>query len=292
MKRILRSGCLAILLGLLPSIAVAGGFLGGPRKYVYHPFEFPGAISTVPFGLNDRGDVVGFYRDASGGRHGFKYVNGTFNSIDISGLTGVTPRGINNLRDIVGNWADANGNGHGLILTASGQLQTLDAPGAVETAFSCIDDRRQIVGVTIDQNGIEHGVRFQNGTFTPFDIPELTLDVGFFPCVNNAGTLIATGDGRAVILSNGLLMFLTLTSLETFTSPQGISNRGDIVGTFAFTTSDIHGFLWSGGVLTAIEYPGAPVTQPHAINVFGTIVGEFRGADGVRHGFIARPADP
>jgi probable HAF family extracellular repeat protein len=112
MKTTLRSCCLVLLGGLLSSTAVAESFSGGPRKYVYQPFEFPGAISTVPFGLNDRGDVVGFYLDASGVRHGFKYFNGTFSSIDFSGLSGVTPRGINNLRDIVGNSFDANNHVH------------------------------------------------------------------------------------------------------------------------------------------------------------------------------------
>jgi hypothetical protein len=43
--------------------------------------------------------------------------------------------------------------------------------------------------------------------------------------------------------------------------------------------------------LTIVDYPGAVVTQVHAINASGNIVGEFRGTDGVRHGFIGMPSD-
>jgi probable HAF family extracellular repeat protein len=42
----------------------------------------PGAVATFPFGINNRGHVVGFYLDADQARHGFLFRNGEFTTID------------------------------------------------------------------------------------------------------------------------------------------------------------------------------------------------------------------
>ena len=43
---------------------------------------FPDAVATVPFGINNRGHVVGFYLDANQVRHGFLFKNGAYTTID------------------------------------------------------------------------------------------------------------------------------------------------------------------------------------------------------------------
>jgi probable HAF family extracellular repeat protein len=43
---------------------------------------FPGAVATVPFGIDNRGHVVGFYLDANQVRHGFLFKNDTYTRID------------------------------------------------------------------------------------------------------------------------------------------------------------------------------------------------------------------
>jgi probable HAF family extracellular repeat protein len=69
----------------------------------------------------------------------------------------------------------------------------------------------------------------------------------------------------------------------TATSVQGINARGDIVG--SYTRSGVtHGFLFSDGVLTTIDYPGAVSTDAR-----GDIVGAYRiaGEPPVNiHGYI------
>jgi probable HAF family extracellular repeat protein len=44
--------------------------------------DVPGATLTFPFGLNNRGHVVGFYLDANLVRHGFLFKNGVLTTID------------------------------------------------------------------------------------------------------------------------------------------------------------------------------------------------------------------
>jgi uncharacterized membrane protein len=45
------------------------------------------------------------------------------------------------------------------------------------------------------------------------------------------------------------------------------------VGFYANATGGGHGFLYSGGSLTPIDFPGASITQAFGINASGQIVG-------------------
>jgi probable HAF family extracellular repeat protein len=64
-------------------------------------------LETFPFGINDVGEIVGFYQDASG-QHGFLYAAGVFTSLDVPGAaTGSTQAfGVNNRGQIVGIYRD------------------------------------------------------------------------------------------------------------------------------------------------------------------------------------------
>jgi probable HAF family extracellular repeat protein len=44
--------------------------------------DVPGAAQSVPFGINNRGHVVGYYVDTNLVRHGFLFKNGTYTTID------------------------------------------------------------------------------------------------------------------------------------------------------------------------------------------------------------------
>jgi probable HAF family extracellular repeat protein len=48
----------------------------------YTRIDAPGATLTFPFGINNRGQVVGFYLDVNQVRHGFLFANGVFTTID------------------------------------------------------------------------------------------------------------------------------------------------------------------------------------------------------------------
>jgi probable HAF family extracellular repeat protein len=64
--------------------------------------SFPGATVTEALGLNNLGQVVGFYNDAAGNPHGFIYSGGVFTALDDPGPTQTTVNGINNFGQIVG----------------------------------------------------------------------------------------------------------------------------------------------------------------------------------------------
>jgi hypothetical protein len=104
-----------------------GEFLDRPQGNLQHGFscsargkciiiDFPGALGTSTTGVNDLGNVVGFWYGAAGGTHSFiAKINGDaveeFTTIDPIGLGAVSssPTDINNTRVVVGIYTDSSG---------------------------------------------------------------------------------------------------------------------------------------------------------------------------------------
>ena len=127
--------------------------------------DVPGATLTVATDINDLGQIVGAFDDATG-RHSFLRANG-FTTFDPPGTTvGSLANGINDLGEIVGGVTDATGF-HGYL--RSNGFTTIDVPGATSTEASGINGLGEIVGVFDDAAG-PHGFLRSNG-FTTIDVP-------------------------------------------------------------------------------------------------------------------------
>ncbi len=108
--------------------------------------------TTEALGINNSGQIVGLFGDASG-THGFLDAGGSFTTIDVSRTTGTAAFGINDSGQIVGLF------GHRLahsFLDAGGSFTSIDIPGASVTHASGINNSGQIVGVFDDASGT-HG---------------------------------------------------------------------------------------------------------------------------------------
>ena len=110
--------------------------------YTFTTLDFPGASSTLAFGINNAGQVVGRFSDSSGGRHGFINTGGTFTTLDVPGAGFTHAFGINNAGQVVGVFLDSSG-GHGFIDTG-GTFTTLDVPGASFTEAVGINNAGQV----------------------------------------------------------------------------------------------------------------------------------------------------
>ena len=96
------------------------GFLFDSATSTFTNLNFPGATFTFANGINDIGEIVGFYVDNSGKDHGFLYSGGSYTTIDNPlGTNGTEAFGINDMGEIVGAYIDSTGLAHGFLATTA-----------------------------------------------------------------------------------------------------------------------------------------------------------------------------
>jgi uncharacterized membrane protein len=279
--------CLAFLFSTVCALAQA------QMKLTYKTIDYPGAVSTQAWSINDFGIVVGRYRDASTS-YGFLYKDGRFTTITIPGASYVFARGINNLGDIVGEYVDVNGDFHGFMLHR-GVVTNIDVAGIGSTIVRGINDYGMVSGVYYDAYDAPHAFTWLKGLATTVDLPgSLVLSPGFYVNLNNAGTLVGCADDppieatHAFLRNNGVFMTFNFFDPMEFASASGISNTGAIVGGYATIGGEGHGVLFDQGTIQYFDVLGAHSTDARGINIFRTIVGFYRDQDGNMHGFLAR----
>jgi probable HAF family extracellular repeat protein len=178
------------------------------EKGVVSTLDVPGATRlgrelTEATGINDRGQIVGDYRDSQGDFHGFLYERGTFTTVDVPfPHIDTGPTGINNRGQIVGFYDD--GTRRRGFLKDGTVFTPLDVPGALGTLPFGINNHGHIVGIyftSMDPTG-NRGFVYDGQRFTPVHVPTAVL-----------------------------------------TEPRGINDRGQLVGRYLDEHGEEHGFL-------------------------------------------------
>ena len=158
-----------------PTSPVPGFVLDRGR---YTSIQVPGATGeSLAGGINNRGQIVGQYRDARG-EHGYlSHAQGKLTTIDIPGALATAPVKINDRGQIVGiysrnatNTKDPDATVHGFVLHR-GKVTTIDYPGAASTQAAGINNRGEVVGDYFETAGAAHGFRWYEGRFTRIDVP-------------------------------------------------------------------------------------------------------------------------
>lgn len=135
------------------------GFLFDDGKF--SSIDFPGADGTVVNGINNEGDLVGFFYGVPAGgmtTSGFiKKNDRAFRVVDapFAGTTSTSVNGINNDGDMVGTFS-SNDMGVGSFVFVNRQFVELEFPSAIMTIALAINKRGQIAGFYIDGQGT-HG---------------------------------------------------------------------------------------------------------------------------------------
>src|SRR5262249_60794926 len=112
---------------LLPALAAPAR-----AEYVYPPLAVPGAQTTGALGINNAGQVVGYYLDEDGASHGFVYSGGSLTGLDVPRSIFTQASGINDAGHIVGGYGFGNGITPGFRSNGA-SFTTLSAPGATST---------------------------------------------------------------------------------------------------------------------------------------------------------------
>ena len=118
------------------------GYTGKNAQYK-KSFTLPGITTTgiAGRGINDNGDIVGWYADASGVQHGFLLSGKKATTIDDpNGTTNL--EGINNKGEISGLYTDTSGNRHGFIYDIKKKKFTeLTVPGSTYVEVWGLNDK-------------------------------------------------------------------------------------------------------------------------------------------------------
>jgi probable HAF family extracellular repeat protein len=282
----------------IPTLLLFGMLCGGKAAiadYLFTTIDVPGVINTFATGMNNNGQIVGYYDDGTGD-HGFLYTAASFTTIDVPGATNTFAAGINDNGQIVGHYSDSTGD-HSFLYTA-GSFTMIDVPGATSTFATGINDSGQIVGILCGGSGCRypsrptignHGFLYSAGSFTTIDVPSADYGTDAFG-INDNGQVVGTyafislqprASGFLYAAAN-FTYFRVPGVSDTFAT--GINDSGQVVGYYDDDTGD-HGFLYTAGSFTSIDVPG----HPSGINGSGQIVGQYFDNGGDSHGFLATP---
>jgi probable HAF family extracellular repeat protein len=117
-------------------------------SYTFITFDVPGAIHTEAHGINETGQIVGWFQDATG-VYGFLKDGTTFTTIDVPGARETQAFGINTAGQIVGVFTDTTGLRHGFLKDGT-TFSTIDVPGSMSRGVFGINETGQIVGYSSD----------------------------------------------------------------------------------------------------------------------------------------------
>ena len=177
--------------------------------------DAPGAFATLVTGINDVGQIVGYYYDRAG-IHGFVKNASGFTIIEVPGATETEPSGINNAGQIVGSFTVGN-LVHGFLYDG-GVLTAIDVPGASRLYATGINDAGEIVGTFYDSAG-GHAFLYNGGSFTTIEVPRAEGQTSA-SAINNAGQVVGyfsptiPESGSILLVVSGLAVIYSLTSRE------------------------------------------------------------------------------
>jgi hypothetical protein len=289
------------------------------QTFTYAAINIPGAVATQARGINNNGEVVGFYYTTQCSEpevqfpncfvHGFKMVNGTVTKLMVPNSVSTAILGVNDLGDLVGFTVLSNdGGSHAFIWLHTNVIKLINAPNGgsnsdEHTVAFGINKAGIVVGglwfySTPQGSG---GWIWQNGTFSNMN-----------PGDKVSGTCCWSVNG---ISNNGFLSgtnfyhdFVTAW-FKAGTDEDFYPGTSDNDGTGVNSNSDVIGYSGGGKGWFAkhielnenndatevnpsfitVAFPNSQATYPLGLNDSRWIAGTYTDSSGVMHGFIARP---
>lgn len=215
------------------------GFLYGGGTY--STIDYPGAMYTSLYGINDFGQIVGQAENSIG----FLYdvPTQTFTSIACPHAFYTIPFAINNSGTIAGVIV-YQGFVYGFEIVGT-RCTHIAPPGTDDVFVSALTAKGGVVG---NVDTVAHQAKYFvfDGNYKPFNLPATDAQLNG---VNPAGTAVVGYYSPSTGVTAGFLYEnRTLTTLQfpgsTYTRTFGINSSGQIVGAFGNPTT-LHGFTWT-----------------------------------------------
>jgi hypothetical protein len=296
---------------LLPILAVSfavvargqyPGYLSGPAG---SPMTPPGVVVKVPAspllsGVPDSRQRMQNALAAPAVTHkALASTNYSFVNFNIPNAAYVEPTAVNNNEVVAGYYADTSNVTHGFVWQ-QGTLQIIDYPGALDTAFTGINNRGVLVGTYEDENFATYTVTYSladaswsvlpnvpGGWQEEFEIAGINDDGVVIGCAAEFGTLSWIWHPDSQTFS----YFTAPAASEASTCAYGVNGKRNAVGTFsvAYSSSQLL-FLKDRDEFTSISLPSSlqgTMFGPYGLNINDTIVGTyFTGSFTTVSGFI------
>ena len=244
--------------------------------------DYPGGIALqYPWGINDKGTIVGLATLPDGTVVGYQLQKKAFKDIIYPGAALTGAYTLNKTGLIVGTACmDLNCvENHGFTLKGK-NFTTLDYPGAIYTNPDGVTNSGDIAGYYENPDLTLHGFFLHKGIYTSFDPPGSGETV--VNGMNNQSAIVGwflkpDNSSSGFILQNGAFTQVDYPGAIS-TDLTGINDAGDIIGMYNLADdANTHGFLLSGGVFTSFDVPflGSIFTFPNGINNKHQIVGAY-----------------
>jgi hypothetical protein len=264
------------------------------RSYIFTTIEVPNARRrAVASGINDRGDIVGYFDDTTNTTRGFLLRRDTVTTINFPSAAFTEARGIGSSGEVVGIYrmpGEPTLNFHGFLLTPDGRFLRIDYPGHINTIAQRIlpdgtilgcrhdnDLRGSMFGVVIGKRGTSETDAFasmHNGA-----TPDLRRIAGLYNYISGESV-----DGY--VIDDGVFKPLVVPA-SNLTAAWDVNPAGEVVGVYR-DAGGFHGFALIAGGYVPIDVPGATATRAFGTNSAGVVVGSF-AAGGVTYAFRAEP---
>ncbi len=287
-RRVLTLAAIAFLFSFPAAVPAAASSCEVPAhaQGTYQTLAVPGAETTTPLAINERGDVVGSYT-MNGVSFGFLWSNGTYTTIAVPGASGTTATDINAKGTIVGFTNTAS------FRLEDGAFTAIDVPGSLATLALGINNAGEVVGFALEPNdfdGIEAGFVLRRGVFERVVHPAAQGGT-VLNDINARGSVLgnASGVGFFVLNNSGFAVPVVCEPVDAIdTVLSRITDRGGYVGT-TYLPSGSTGFVYTNHSYTLFEYPGAQQTRVTDANSRGLVVGEAFDGVGGQVGFLFVP---
>ena len=257
----------------------------------FQTLDYPGALRTMAFDINDHSEIVGQTATSPASYFSFDYEGGAFSPIAYPTATNTSANTINNY-GLVGGYDEpipstprfgfTENNG-----SYSGQFSL----SAISTTIDGINDGGVFVGTYFGPS--VRGYINSGGVITDLIVPGASLTNA--NGINDSNEVV--GSYRIGIHDHGFIYHNG--SYTTVDHPLGvetvaadINDAGQIVGWYKDAGGHTHGFIETGGTFTTVDNPLGVDTFVRGINNDGEIVGWYTDAASISHAFVATIDNP
>lgn len=257
----------------LLSLSLIGAFVGIATQGFAQMYTVTdlGILGGASFGLgvNDSGEVVGYYYDTSSVAHAFLYENSTMTNI--GGSTGPSQaEGINATGEVTG-LDNAN---HAFIYdTSTSTMTDLGTLGGNHSEGFSINNSGEVTGSSFLSNGQEHPFLYDGSS-----MKDISLASGSGQSINTAGDVVGyyydskLNSDQAFLDHNGTVSDIgTLGGSDA--SAYGINDSGLIVGQSLITNETAYHAFSYNGTMKDLGTLGGLSSYALGVNNSGQIVG-------------------